>query len=121
MTPHVSSSADESVLIRDGTKRCTQSRLGCTYNKVLLMRSREAMMAGKYSAEWWEKIADINREISARYDPSSVVDDLIQATASGGPSPMTKSETPLRGAGFKAAKPCRDGLSSNFVDLVEQS
>ena len=34
-------------------------------------------MAGKYSAEWWEKIADINREISARHDPSSVVDDLI--------------------------------------------
>jgi hypothetical protein len=32
-------------------------------------------MAGKYSAEWWEKIADINREISARHDPSSVVDD----------------------------------------------
>jgi hypothetical protein len=27
----------------------------------------------------------------------------------------------LRGAGFKAAKPRRDGLSSNFVDLVEQS
>ena len=85
------------------------------------MRSREAMMAGKYSAEWWEKIADINREISARHDPSSVVDDLIQATASGRPSPMTKSETPLRGAGLKAAKPRRDGLSSNFVDLVEQS
>ena len=58
-------------------------------------------MAGKYSAEWWEKIADINREISARHDPSSVVDDLIQATANGRPSPMTKSETPLRGAGSR--------------------
>jgi hypothetical protein len=50
------------------------------------------MMAGKYSAEWWEKIADINREISPRQDPSSVVDDLIQATASGQPSPTTTSE-----------------------------
>ncbi len=50
-------------------------------------------MGGKYSAEWWEKIADINREISARHNPSSVVE----------------------------AKPRRDGLSSNFVDLVEQS
>jgi hypothetical protein len=79
------------------------------------------MMGGKYSAEWWEKIADINREISARHNPSSVVDDLIQATASGQSSPIRKSETPLRGAGFKAAKPRRDGLSSNFVDLVEQS
>jgi hypothetical protein len=68
------------------------------------MRSREAMMAGKYSAEWWEKIADINREISARHDPSSVVDDLIQATANGRPSPMTKSETPLRGAGFQGGE-----------------
>lgn len=76
-------------------------------------------MGGKYSAEWWEKIAD-NREISAQHDPSSVVDDLIQATASGRPSPMRESETPLRGAGFKAAKPRRDGLSLNVVDLVEQ-
>jgi hypothetical protein len=50
------------------------------------------MMAGKYSAEWWEKIADINREISPQQDPSSVVDDLIQATASGQPSPTTTSE-----------------------------
>jgi hypothetical protein len=50
------------------------------------------MMAGKYSAEWWEKIADINREISPRQDPSSVVDDLIQATASGQPSPTTTCE-----------------------------
>jgi hypothetical protein len=54
------------------------------------------MMAGKYSAEWWEKIADINREISPRQDPSSVVDDLIQATASGQPSPTTTSENMRR-------------------------
>ena len=78
-------------------------------------------MCAKYSAEWWEKIADIDRGISARHDPSSVVDDLIQATASGQSSPIRKSETPLRGAGFKVAKPRRDGLSSNFVNLVEQS
>ena len=78
-------------------------------------------MGAKYSARWWEKIADINREISARHDPSSVVDDLIQATASGRPSPTTKSETPLRGAGFKASKPRRERLSSNFIDLVERS
>src|SRR5260370_37474238 len=106
MTPHVSSSADESVLIRDGTKRCTQSRLGCTYNKALLMRSREAMMAGKYSAGWWEKNADINREMSARHDPSSVVDDLIQATASGGPPPITQHLTPLARAGVQARRQC---------------
>ena len=78
-------------------------------------------MGGKYSAEWWEKITGLNHEILARDVRSSDIDDLIQATASGRPSPMTKSETPLRGAGFKAAKPRRDGLSSNFVDLVEQS
>jgi hypothetical protein len=38
-------------------------------------------MDGKYSAQWWAKIADMNREIEAR--PSQVVDDLIQATATG--------------------------------------
>jgi hypothetical protein len=40
-------------------------------------------MGGKYSAQWREKIASINREISGRHDASSIVDDLIQATASG--------------------------------------
>ena len=40
-------------------------------------------MGGKDSAEWREKIASINREISERHDASSIVDDLIQATASG--------------------------------------
>jgi len=50
-------------------------------------------MGGKYSAEWWEKIAGINREISSRQDPSSLIDELIQATASARPSPPRKSET----------------------------
>jgi hypothetical protein len=49
-------------------------------------------MMGKYSAEWWEKIAG-NREISAGHNPSSVIDDLIQATASGKPSPARKRKT----------------------------
>ena len=40
-------------------------------------------MGGKYSAQWREKIASINREISERHDASSIVDDLILATASG--------------------------------------
>jgi hypothetical protein len=40
-------------------------------------------MGGKDSAMWREKIASINREISERHDASSIVDDLIQATASG--------------------------------------
>src|SRR5260221_13880088 len=40
-------------------------------------------MGGKYSAQWWEKIPDMNREIEARHSPSQVVDDLIQATATG--------------------------------------
>jgi len=50
-------------------------------------------MGGKYSAEWWEKIAGINREISSRQDPSNLIDELIQATASARPSPPRKSET----------------------------
>jgi hypothetical protein len=40
-------------------------------------------MGGKYSAQWWEKVPDMNREIEARHSPSQVVDDLIQATATG--------------------------------------
>ena len=51
-------------------------------------------MGGKYSAEWWEKIAGINREISARRDPSSVIDDLIQATASGKPGGKSENCRP---------------------------
>jgi hypothetical protein len=40
-------------------------------------------MGGKYSAQWWEKIAEMNREMEAGNSPSQIVDDLIQATASG--------------------------------------
>lgn len=40
-------------------------------------------MSGKYSAEWWEKIAGMSCEIRSRQDAPSIVDDLIQATASG--------------------------------------
>ena len=43
-------------------------------------------MGGKYSAEWWEKIAGLNRDLPAQ-DPVSVVDHLIQATAHGARSP----------------------------------
>jgi hypothetical protein len=42
-------------------------------------------MGGKYSAEWWEKIAGLSRDLPA--DPVSVVDHLIQATAHGARSP----------------------------------
>src|SRR5262245_9411515 len=63
------------------------------YDGVLSMRTREAMMGAKYSAEWWEKIAALKREISAREAPSSVTDDLIQATA-GATSAAGTSETP---------------------------
>ena len=44
-------------------------------------------MGGKYSAEWWEKIAVIKRAIPTRQEPSSIIDHLIQATASGRPPP----------------------------------
>ena len=55
-------------------------------------------MCAKYSAEWWEKIPDINREISSRRDPSKIVDDLIQETASGRPSPTRKSKRSRAGS-----------------------
>ena len=89
--------------------RAAKGRSGCRrdpyimlprlcYDGVLSMRTREAMMGvmmgAKYSAEWWEKIAGLNREISAREDPSSVTDDLIQATAGARRSPARTSETP---------------------------
>jgi len=51
------------------------------------------MMGAKYSAERWEKIAGINREIPAREDPASVTDDLIQATAGAKPSSAKTAET----------------------------
>ena len=44
-------------------------------------------MGGKYSAEWWEKILDINRESQARRDHSSLVADLVPARAKQAPAP----------------------------------
>jgi hypothetical protein len=38
-------------------------------------------MGGKYSAEWWEKIASIERENSSRHEPSNLVNEVVQATA----------------------------------------
>ena len=46
----------------------------------------EWVMGGKYSAEWWEKIAGLKRELPAQ-DPVDVVDHLIQATAHGARTP----------------------------------
>ena len=46
----------------------------------------EWVMGGKYSAEWWEKIAELKRDLPAQ-DPVSVVDHLIQATAHGARTP----------------------------------
>jgi hypothetical protein len=60
-------------------------------------------MGGKYSAEWWEKITDLSRETTARHDPSRVVDDLIQATATGKRSCGRKSEK--RRAEFVSLEP----------------
>ncbi len=60
-------------------------------------------MGGKYSAEWWEKIADMNREMGARQGPSQIVDDLIQATATG----KAPARSHTRGAEFANASPSR--------------
>lgn len=54
-------------------------------------------MGGKYSAEWWDKIAGINRDMAAGHDASRIVDDLIQATANGKPASRAKSETSRAG------------------------
>jgi len=67
------------------------------------MQPGEAIMCAKYSAEWWEKFPDINREISSRRDPSRIVDDLIQETASGRPSPTGKSERSRAGLALHLA------------------
>jgi hypothetical protein len=50
------------------------------------------MMGGKYSADWWDKIAGINRDMAAGHDSSRMVDDLIQATATGKPAAREKPE-----------------------------
>jgi hypothetical protein len=53
----------------------------------------EWVMGGKYSAEWWEKIAGLSRDVPAQ-DPASVVDYLIQATAHGARSPAKNVKRP---------------------------
>jgi hypothetical protein len=58
------------------------------------------MMGGKYSADWWDKIAGINGDMAAGHDPCRIVDDLIQATASGKAAAGEKSEN------------CRPGFAS---------
>jgi hypothetical protein len=62
-------------------------------------------MGGKYSADWWDKIAGISRETAAAHDTSRVVDDLIQATANGKPAPRRKSESSR--AGFASLESTR--------------
>jgi hypothetical protein len=57
----------------------------------VLVGLREAVMSGKYSAEWWEKFAEMNRQVSARPDASNGIDYLIQATASGKPAFVGKA------------------------------
>jgi hypothetical protein len=54
----------------------------------------EAIMSGKYSAEWWETFARINQN-APRREASTVVDHLIQVTASGKSSFPEKTETPV--------------------------
>ncbi len=60
-------------------------------------------MGGKYSAEWWGKIADMTREMGVGQSPSHVVDDLIQATATG----KAPARSHTRGAEFANASPSR--------------
>jgi hypothetical protein len=38
-------------------------------------------MSGKYSAEWWKKFSNMDRERSAGQVCVHIVDDLIRATA----------------------------------------
>jgi hypothetical protein len=59
-------------------------------------------MSGKYSAEWWEKIAVIERVVPARQDASSIIDRLIQTTASGRLAPA--KDVKRRNLGSAASK-----------------
>ena len=43
-------------------------------------------MGGKYSAEWWEKIVDLNRDSPARQDRSTLVVDIVQARTKQAPA-----------------------------------
>jgi len=50
-------------------------------------------MGGKYSAEWWEKILEINREGQARHSQSFVA-DLVQARAKQSAPSEPEAEKP---------------------------
>ena len=68
----------------------------------------EWVMGGKYSAEWWEKIAGLKRELPAQ-DPVDVVDHLIQATAHGVRSPAKSVKRSSQGpAGSKRERSLAD-------------
>jgi hypothetical protein len=68
----------------------------------------EWVMGGKYSAEWWEKIAGLNRELPAQ-NPVDVVDHLIQATAHGARSPAKSAKRSSQGpAGSKRERSLAD-------------
>ena len=68
----------------------------------------EWVMGGKYSAEWWEKIAGLNRDVPAQ-DPVDVVDHLIQATAHGARSPAKSAKRSSQGpAGSKRERSLAD-------------
>jgi hypothetical protein len=66
------------------------------------------MMGGKYSAEWWEKIADLNRDLPVQ-DPVSVVDHLIQATAHG-------ARTPAKNAKLSGQNPAASKRERSLAD-----
>jgi hypothetical protein len=69
-------------------------------------------MGGKYSAEWWEKIAGLNRDLPAQDPvnvPVNVVDHLIQATAHGARSPAKNVKRSSQGpAGSKRERSLAD-------------
>jgi hypothetical protein len=59
----------------------------------LLKHWGEAMMSGKYSAEWWKKFSSMDRERSDRQDRPNLIEDLIHATAATGKCAGVKAET----------------------------
>jgi hypothetical protein len=49
-------------------------------------------MGGKYSAEWWEKIANINSEASKPRDNPDQIDYFLQSIARKAAVPVRDSE-----------------------------
>jgi len=58
----------------------------------LLGQRWEGVMGGKYSAEWWEKVANINREASKQRDNRDRIDRLLQGIASDTAAAVKESE-----------------------------